>query len=143
MSTENKTISRRVGEEGFGGGQMDVIDELVADDFVNRDETVPPDLPPGREGLKALAQGYLAAFPDLAFTIEEQIAEGDLVVSRWTATGTHQGDLMGIPATGKQVRVTGVTIDRIQGGKIVETWTSWDRLGLLQQLGVVQEPTRA
>ena len=142
MSTENKTIARRVAEEGFGRGQLEVFDELVAEDFVNHDESVPPDLPPGREGLKVLAQGYLTAFPDLDFTIEDQIAEGDEVVSRWSASGTHQGELMGIPATGKQARVTGITIDRIQGGKIVETWTSWDRLGLLQQLGVVPEPTR-
>lgn len=143
MSEENKTISRRVAEEGFGRGQVDVLDELVAENFVNHDESVPPDLPPGREGLKLLAQGYHSAFPDLDFTIEEQIAEGDLVVSRWSATGTHQGELMGIPATGKQARTTGITIDHIEGGKITETWTSWDRLGLLQQLGVVPEPTRA
>jgi predicted ester cyclase len=77
------------------------------------------------------------AFPDLHFTIEDQIAEGDKVVNRVTARGTHLGDFRGIPPTGKQVTVAGITIDRIAGGKLVESWTSWDFLGILQQLGVV------
>jgi steroid delta-isomerase-like uncharacterized protein len=81
----------------------------------------------------------VSAFPDLKLMVEDQIAEGDKVVTRWSATGTHQGELLGIPPTGKQTTATGITIDRIQGGKIVETWTHWDNLGLLQQLGVVPQ----
>lgn len=77
------------------------------------------------------------AFPDLHFTIEDQIAEGDKVVNRVIARGTHQGELMGIPPTGKQVIVTGITIDRIVGGKLEASWANWDFLGPLQQFGVV------
>jgi steroid delta-isomerase-like uncharacterized protein len=139
---ENKRISRRVAEEGFSRGNEAVFDELVAENFVNHDPSVPPDLPPGREGLKALARFYRSAFPDAQLTIEDLIAEGDKVVSRYTARGTHQGDFGGIPPTGKQVTVTGVTIDRIQGGKIVESWNEFNQLGLLQQLGAIPEQAR-
>jgi steroid delta-isomerase-like uncharacterized protein len=137
-----KTISRRVVEEGFGQGKIDVLDELIAEDIVNHDETVPPEIPSGREGIKVLAQGYKTAFPDMVVTVEDQIAESDAVVTRWTARGTHQGDLMGIPATGKEARITGITIDRIKDGKIVETWTNWDQVSMLQQLGVIPEMAR-
>ena len=142
---ENKRISRRVAEEGFSQGNVDVFDELVAENFVNHDTAAPPDLPPGREGLKALARLYRSAFPDTQLTIEDQIAEGDRVVSRYTARGTHEGDFAGLPATGKQVTATGITIDRIEGGKIVESWNEFNQFGLLQQLGAVPEqaPTQA
>jgi steroid delta-isomerase-like uncharacterized protein len=140
MSEENKRVSRRVVEEVFAQGKIDVLDELVADDFVNRDQTIPPNVSPDREGLKQLARGYISAFPDLTIRVDDQIAEGDKVVTRWSATGTHQGELLGIPATGKQASVTGITIDRIVNGKIAESWNNWDTLGLLQQLGVVPEP---
>jgi steroid delta-isomerase-like uncharacterized protein len=139
MSKENKQIARRVAEEGFSKGNVEVIDELVAEDVVNKDPSVPPEIPPGREGIKILAQSYVTAFPDMDFRIEDQIAEGDKVVSVWSASGTHQGDFMGIPATGKQGRTSGITIDRIKDGKIVETLTHWDNLGLLQQMGVIPE----
>jgi steroid delta-isomerase-like uncharacterized protein len=136
MSQQNKEIARRV-SEAFAKADVAVIDELIAEDIVNKDPSVPPELPPGREGVKALAQGYVNAFPDIDFTIEEQIAEGDTVVTVWSASGTHQGELMGIPPTGKRTQTSGITIDRIKDGKIVETLTHWDNLGLLQQLGVV------
>jgi steroid delta-isomerase-like uncharacterized protein len=136
---ENKRISRRVADEGFSQGNVDVFDELVAENFVNHDPAVPPDLPPGREGLKALARFYRSAFPDTQLTVEDQIAEGDRVVSRYTVRGTHQGEFAGVPPTGKQVTVTGITIDRIEGGQIVESWNEFSQLGLLQQLGVVPE----
>jgi steroid delta-isomerase-like uncharacterized protein len=145
MSEENKRISRRIPEEVFGKGNLDVIDELVADDFVNHDPSVPPEVPGGSEGLKTFVQVYRTAFPDLKIKVEDQVAEGDQVVTRWSASGTQKGELMGIPATGKQGAVTGITIDRIKNGRIVESWNNWDTLGLLQQLGVVPEvgaPTR-
>jgi steroid delta-isomerase-like uncharacterized protein len=69
--------------------------------------------------------------------IEDQVAEGDKVVTRWTATGTHKGELMGIPPSGKKVRVTGIAIDRLEDGKIVESWSSFDQLGMLQQIGAI------
>jgi steroid delta-isomerase-like uncharacterized protein len=139
MSQENKEIARRVAVEGFSKGNVDVIDELVAEDIVNKDPSLPPDIPPGREGVKILSQGYVSAFPDMDLKVEDQIAEGDKVVTVWSASGTHQGELLGIPPTGKQTAVTGITIDRIKGGKVVETLTHWDNLGLLQQLGVIPQ----
>ena len=142
---ENKRISRRVVEEGFSQGNVDVFDELVAESFVNHDTSAPPDLPPGREGLKELARFYKSAFPDAEVVVEDQIAEGDRVVTRYSARGTHQGDFAGIPATGRQVTVSGIGIDRIEGGKIVESWNEVNQLGMLQQLGAIPEqaPTQA
>jgi steroid delta-isomerase-like uncharacterized protein len=93
----------------------------------------------GPEGVRQFVTTYLTAFPDGKITIDDQLAEGDLVTSRWTGRGIHQGDLMGIPPTGKQVTVTGITISRVKDGKVVEEWTNWDTLGLLQQVGVVPE----
>ena len=87
--------------------------------------------------------GYRTAFPDLRLTIEAQVSEGDLVVTRWKASGTHQGELFGIAPTGKQATVTGISLTRVSGGKIAEDWTNWDTLGLLQQLGAVPAPTTA
>ena len=142
MAEDIGAVSRRVFEEAFTQGKVEVLDELVAEDWVNHDETVPPEIPRGRAGLKQLAHGYRGAFPDLQMTVEDQIVQGDKVVTRWSARGTHQGDLMGIPATGKQGRANGITIDRIENGKIVESWNHWDQLSLLQQLGVVPELAR-
>jgi steroid delta-isomerase-like uncharacterized protein len=139
---ENKRISRRIAEEGFSQGKEDVFDELVAENFVNHDPSAPPDLPSGREGLKELARFYRSAFPDAQLTIDDQVAEGDRVVTRYTARGTHRGDFAGVPPTGKQVTVTGITIDRIQGGQIVESWNEINQLTMLQQLGVVPELAR-
>jgi steroid delta-isomerase-like uncharacterized protein len=142
MSEQKKAISRRLVEESFNEGKFDVIDELVAPDFANYDPASPEEVR-GPEGLKAFVRTYRSAFPDIRVTIEDQIAEGDKVVSRWSARGTQQGELMGMPASGKQARVTGITIDRLEGGKIIESWNNWDTLGMLQQLGAVPEPARA
>ena len=136
MSAETKTIARRLLEEAFNSGNLDVVDELVAPEFVNHDAALPEPVV-GVEATKASIRGYRDAFPDLRMTIELQVAEGDYVTTRWSARGTHQGDLMGMPATGKQATVTGTTVDQIVDGRIVESWTNWDTLGLLQQLGVV------
>lgn len=92
------------------------------------------------EGTKAFTGMYRSAFPDTKMTIDLQIAEGGKVTTRRTAHGTHKGELMGIPATGKQVTITGVGIDRIAGGRIVETWGEFDLMGMMQQLGVVPSP---
>jgi steroid delta-isomerase-like uncharacterized protein len=136
MSEQNKAASRRVAEELFAGGKLDLADELFDSSFVGHDVAMPEPIR-GPEGLKEQAKGYREAFPDLKLKIEDQIAEGDKVVSRWTATGTHKGDLFGISPTGKQATITGVTIDRFSGGRIAESWDNWDALGLMQQLGVV------
>jgi steroid delta-isomerase-like uncharacterized protein len=136
MSEANKTIARRVIEEIYGQGRLDTADELIADDAISHDAALPEPLR-GIQGIRDAAAGYRAGFPDLHLRIEEQCSEGELVCSRWTATGTHTGDFWGLAPTGKEATVTGMTMDRIAGGKIVESWTSWDALGLMQQLGAV------
>ena len=136
MSAENKALARRRLDEAFNAGNIDVVDEIVDPGFVNYDVAMPEPLR-GIEGAKASISGYRAAFPDLHITVEEQIAEGEYVTTRWSAKGTHEGDLMGIAPTGKQATVTGITIDKIVDGRIVESRTNWDNLGLFQQLGVV------
>jgi steroid delta-isomerase-like uncharacterized protein len=135
---ENKAIARRTFEEIWNQGNLAAIDELYDANQVSHGLGM--DVPPGAAGLKQFISLYRTAYPDTHFTIEDQIAEGDKVVTRWSATGTHRGDLMGIAPTGKRVTVTGMTINRIAGGKIVETWNNFDALGQLQQLGVVPMP---
>lgn len=135
MSTEeNKANVRRSFEEGWNQGNIAVYDELTSPNYVGHDPAMTVQ---GIEGLKQFVSMYLTAYPDTHFTIEDQIAEGDTVVTRWTARGTHKGPLMGIPPTGKQVTVTGITIDRFANGKGVESWSNYDALGMLQQLGVI------
>jgi steroid delta-isomerase-like uncharacterized protein len=138
MSEENKAVLRRENEEVWNKHNPDAVDEIYAPDFVNH--SAPPGMPNDREGLKALVGMYLGAFPDHKVTSEFLVAEGDKVVSRWTSTGTHTGELMGIPATGKRTRTTGIAIVRVAGGKIAELWIESDQLGLMQQLGVVPPP---
>jgi steroid delta-isomerase-like uncharacterized protein len=136
MGATNKDIVRRLGVEPWEGN-LGVIDELVSPDYVGHDPSQPDLL--GPDGVKGFITTYLSAFPDGRITIDEQLAEGELVATRWTGRGTHQGELMGIPATGKQVTVAGITLSRLKGGKVVEEWSNWDTLGMLQQLGVVPE----
>ena len=139
MSDENKAISGRF-IDAFNAGNYDAIDDLVAPTYTSHDPMRAPDTPPGPEGVKQDIQRYKGAFPDLTITIEQQIAEGDYVVTRWTGRGTHQGELMGIGPTGREATATGIAIDRIENGKIAETWENWDALGLMQQLGAIPEP---
>ena len=141
MSEENKAIVRRVYEQVWSKGNLDVVDELYAADFVLHDPAQPGIR--GPEGYKQIVTGNRTAFPDLQITVEDQLAEGDKVATRWTTTGTHQGEFAGIPATGKRGGVTGTTIARVVGGKIVEERSNWDTLGLLQQLGAIPVPDAA
>ncbi len=143
LSETNKTVSRRFFEEVFGKGKLNVLDEIIATDHVNSGPGTIPGLPTGPEGAKQFVTVYRNAFPDVHFTIDEQIAEGDKVVTRWTAGGTHQGELAGIPATGKTSTVTGITVDRIVNGKIAESWGIFDQFGMMQQLGVIPMPETA
>jgi steroid delta-isomerase-like uncharacterized protein len=142
MSTEeNKAIVRRVNDEVWSEGHLDVIDELIADDFVATVVGAPEQIR-GPQGFREFVGLYRQAFPDLRITVDEQFAEGETVVTRWTATGTNEGELMGMPATGKQATTAGININRISGGKLVEGWGLFDQLGLLQQIGAVPTPTR-
>lgn len=142
MSTEaNKAIMRRFWDELFTQGNTEVADEIVGADYLNHDPA--PGEQPGRAGLAAFVAHMHAGFPDGRFEVERFVVEGDTVVTRWRATGTHHGAFMGIPATGRAVNITGVAIHRIADGRIVESWGNWDMLGLLQQLGVLPQPQSA
>lgn len=132
-SEENKALVRRAWE-GVSEGNLYVFDEVYAADCIIHE---PDEDVRGIEGLKQFVSMFLEAFPDLSITVEDEIAEGDKVVTRWRARGTHQGELRGIAPTGNRVNVSGITIHRIEGDKIVEEWESPDNLGLMQQIGAV------
>ena len=135
MSTEaNKALVRRF-FEAFNAGDLDGVAALFAPNAVVHNSGAPDPL--NVEGFKQLAAVFLAAFPGGKHTIEDMIVEGDKVITRITYHGTHTGDLMGIPPTGKQVATSAMTIDQIANGKIVETWRLFDQMGMMQQLGVV------
>jgi steroid delta-isomerase-like uncharacterized protein len=136
---ENKKIVRRLLEEPWTGN-FNVIDECVDANYVGYDPSNPEPLR-GPQDVKEFVQQYRSAFSDARITVDDQIAEGDTVATRWTGRGTHDGDLMGIAPTRKQATVSGITISRLQNGKVIEEWTNWDTFGMLQQLGAV--PTMA
>jgi steroid delta-isomerase-like uncharacterized protein len=135
MSEQNKAQIRRVIEEVYNRGDLGVIDEVAASDLVIHASSQEIH---GREGAKQYVAALRAGFPDLHFTVEAQIAEGDMVVTRWTARGTHRGKFQSVPATGRKIRLAGTDIDRIIGGKVVECWAHVDELGLMQQLGAIE-----
>ncbi len=132
---ENKALLRRCMEEVLNKRNLDAVDEFYAVDFV--DHNAPPGTPPGIGGIKQIYTMIHTAFADIHITIEDMVAEDDRVVLRFTARGTHKGELMGIAPTGRQFTVMEIRIYRIAGGKIVEHWGLLDQLGLMQQLGVV------
>jgi steroid delta-isomerase-like uncharacterized protein len=134
MSEQNKARIRRVIEEVYNRGDLAVVDEVAASDLVIHGSQEIH----GREAAKQHVAALRAGFPDLHFTVEDQIAEGDIVVTRWTARGTHNGKFQSVPATGKEVRLVGTDIDRIVGGKVVECWAHVDELGLMRQLGAIE-----
>jgi steroid delta-isomerase-like uncharacterized protein len=139
MSTEeNKAIVRRWFEEVINQQRVDRAGELVTQDYV--DHGALPGQAPGLEGAKQKWAMYIAAVPDLHGTVEDMLAEGDEVAARWTAEGTHQGELLGVPATGKRFRFSGISICRLAEGKMAEQFEQWDRLDLMQQLGVIPSP---
>lgn len=140
MSEKNKAIVRSL-YEGFNTGDVDKVVEESAPDFVNY--SAPRGVPQSREGWKQLLQMFRLAFPDIQFHLEQEIAEGDLVVTQFTGYGTHHGEFMGIPPTGKEVTMSGMVILRFDGDKIVERWEEFNMLGLLVQLGAVPAPTAA
>jgi predicted ester cyclase len=135
MATEvNKALPRRAVEEVWNQGNTEILSEIYDPSIVVHEPTMTVR---GLEEAKQFVLGYLTAFPDLHFTIEDMITEGDRIATRWSSRGTHTGMLQGIAPTGKQVTSSGITISRHANGKIVEEWVSWDNLGLLQQLGVI------
>jgi steroid delta-isomerase-like uncharacterized protein len=134
MSTEtNKAIVRRYFEQVFNEGRRDLAEEFLAEDI----ELHGSGLAPGLEVVKQWFNMFAAAFPDQQMIVEDVVAEGDRVVARTTLNGTHQGELQGIPATGKAVSVPSITIFRLDNGKIAEGWLINDNLGMMQQLGII------
>ena len=133
---EIKAVSRRLIEDVFNQGRCDKIDDLLARDFVLHSGGTEQ----GREEFADMIRAYRGGLPDYLCTIDDQIAEGDRVATRWTVRGTQTAVLIGIPATGRQVILTGVAIDRVADGKIVETWLEADVQTMLQDLGVVPIP---
>jgi len=142
MSTEeNKAIVRRFIDNVCNARKLDEADEIFSADHTYNDPSI-PGIPPGPEGQKQVVTPYQSAFPDARWQVEDMIANGDKVVTRYTARGTQDGELQGNPPispTGKQVTVPGVWIHRVVEGKIVESWNVWDTLGMLQQLGVIPQ----
>ena len=138
MANGNKEIVRRVLEEIWE--DPGVADELVSSDYVGHDPARPDPIR-GPQGVKDNARDYRNAFEGARIIVKDQIAEGDVVASRWEGRGRHTGELMGIAPTGKDVVVEGINFSRIKDGRVVEEWSNWDTLGMLQQIGAI--PTRA
>jgi steroid delta-isomerase-like uncharacterized protein len=138
---ENKQFMGHFIEEVINQKNLEAIDEMVAENFV---EEIPfPGQGPGREGLKTAVTALMTGFPDLHWVVDEQVAEGETVVTRFTMTGTHQGEFMGIPATGKSINVWGVVIDVVTNGQFARSRLIMDSVGLLVQLGVIPGPPSA
>jgi steroid delta-isomerase-like uncharacterized protein len=136
-----KEIARRLAEDPWRG-KLDEAVELVGDDYVSH---IPGSAEPlrGKEGFREFVTTYLAGFPDGTITVDDQIAEGDVVATRWTGRGTNTGELMGMPPTGREVTVEGITYVRIADGTAREAWIIWDTLAMMQQLGAVPETALA
>jgi steroid delta-isomerase-like uncharacterized protein len=131
----NKAMIRRFVDEVWNQQNLDVMDEIFAPEVVSHNPSI--EYMYGRSNLDILKQGvtdYLTAYPDVHIVLDDMVAEGDLVMERWTANATHLGTLMGIPPTGKPVNFAGVILYRFAGGKIVEMWWAWDTMGMMRQL---------
>jgi steroid delta-isomerase-like uncharacterized protein len=140
MSEKHEQIARRMIDDVWNRGQLDMIPQLVANDYVSHDP-----VNPGR-GIQAATEvvtKYRTAFPDCRIDIDEMFSAGERVVMRFHYSGTHRGQLEGIPPTGRPVTGTGQTIYRFSGDRIQEAFTNWDALGMMQQLGVVTMPAKA
>ena len=133
---ENLAVMRRYFNEAWNQQRIDLLDELVAPDYVNH--LSPPETPRGPAGLKPIFAAVWATFPDVQFSMDEMLVAGDKVITRWSMRATHRGDFLGVPASGKTVTNYGISIDRVVDGKIVEHWRASDDLNLLQQLGTVR-----
>ena len=139
MSAEdNKTLVRRFVDEVQSGGNVGLIDEICSPEFVNH--STPPGIPPDCEGIKIVTAMFRRAFPDSYFTVEDMVAEGDKVATRKTFPGTHGGEFMGMPPSGRAVSMGLIDIVRISDGRVVEHWAMGDSLGMMQQLGVIPQP---
>jgi steroid delta-isomerase-like uncharacterized protein len=135
MSIENKAIVRRFYEEVWNKRRVELVDELMSPSHAMHDNQL-PDSGVGPEAYKRNVARFVAGFPDVRFTVEDMVAENDKVAVSWTISGTHRGEFRGVSPTGKKVSIEGITINHIGNGKIMDSYVSWDTLGLMQQLGV-------
>lgn len=140
---ENSAISRRFWEEVAEGRNLELAQELLSQDYLHHDPNLPLEMQHGRDAYISHLPMFYAAFPDFHLTVEDMVAEGNRVAVRWSFRGTHQGELMGLPATGRQVTASGITIQRFADGTIVEGWTNFDVLGMMQQIGAIPAPEQA
>ena len=137
---ENKEKARRLLEEAFGQGELEIVDEVLDPDFVCYDPNSESGAVRGAETIKQEIEWFRNAMPDLTYTVEDQVAEGDKVVTRYRTTGTHQGEFFGVAPTGKSIEMSGIQIDRFdESGKMVEEWPEYDMLGAMKQMGAVPE----
>lgn len=135
---QNKENMRRVLEEAFGQGKVEIIDEVLDPDFVCHDPNSESGEIRGSDTIKDEIEYFHRAAPDLTYTVVDQVVEGDKVVSRYTVSGTHQGEFFGVPGTGNRIEMTGINIDRFdESGKLIEEWVEYDLLGAMKQLGAV------
>ena len=132
MSDNYTQIVRRLYDDAFGQGKLDLADQIIADGFV--DHEMPGQ---GRDAFKQAVTMFRAAFPDIKMTLDDAIVGEDKIAVRFTMTGTHQGEFAGIPATGKRVSIGGIDILRFENGKVVEHWGYSDQIALMQQLGAL------
>jgi steroid delta-isomerase-like uncharacterized protein len=140
MSFLNKAIARRIIEDVFGQGQLRLVNDLCTADFVLNDPALPGGVLRGAEAFQDLLRGYRDALADVQTLIEDQVAEGPAVVTRWTVRGIHRGELRGHPATGQVVTIGGITVDHIVNGRIAESWTFWDAADFLRPLATAFPP---
>ena len=140
MSTDYSSHVRRMFDEVINNKNLDAIDELVAPSFMNHSMPMPE---PGPAGFRQVISAFTTAFPDMRVDIDDVIVDGDRVATRGTMTGTHDGEFNGIPATGRSVNIPYIDVWRFDGDKAVENWVTMDMLGMMQQLGVVPEPSQS
>jgi steroid delta-isomerase-like uncharacterized protein len=141
---ENKANARRFLEEGFGQGKTELVDELLHSDFVCYDPNSESGEIRGMDTIKGEIEYFHSAVPDLTFTVEDQVAEGDKVVSRYTASGTHQGEFFGVAGSDNRIEMSGIQIDRFdESGKMIEEWPEYDLLGAMRQMGAMPDPQQA
>jgi steroid delta-isomerase-like uncharacterized protein len=137
---ENKEKARRMLEEAFGQGKVEIVEEILDPDFVCYDPNSESGAVRGAETIKQEIEWFRNAVPDLTYTVEDQVAEGEKVVTRYTATGTHKGEFFGVAPSGNRIEMSGIQIDRFdESGKMVEEWPEYDLLGAMKQMGAVSE----
>jgi steroid delta-isomerase-like uncharacterized protein len=140
VSEANKEKARRMLEEAFGQGKVEIVEEILDPDFVCYDPNSESGEVRGADTIKQEIEWFRSAVPDLTYTVEDQVEEGDKVVTRYTATGTHQGEFFGVAPSGKRIEMSGIQIDRFdESGKMVEEWPEYDLLGAMKQMGAGPE----